>query len=275
MKELINIVGPCSAMSSEQVLACAEQAKKRNIQIFRASGWKPRSEHGWDGLKEESLPILAEVAAMGLTPATEVLTLDDAKLVIETIDKVSNHQGLVLWGGSRNQSHPFKEGLARLTSEVPWLTAGFKNQMWKAEKHFRGIATHIVEGAGAGSDRLFMCHRGFHNENFEKGQYRNIPDHAMAMRVRAEATKLNLEVPIEMLIDPSHIGGCPENVLEVIKQAMTHSYAGIMVEVQDNPAASATDADQHLDWNQWDQDIVPLLARWNALRNSRADLQAA
>lgn len=268
MKEkLMIIAGPCAAESAEQVLVSAEQAQRRGVQIVRASGWKPRTAPEFDGLKERSLPLLAEISQMGLIPATEVLDLKQAELVINAIDRVPGHGQLVLWVGSRNQNHELHQGLGRLTTEVPWLIAGAKNQMWRAEKHFNGIAQHLTEPTGKGAERLFICHRGFYNEDFIKGAFRNLPDFAMAMRVKRGHG-------LPMLIDPSHIGGSTANAIQVIKDAMVHDFDGMMLEVHPHPEVAQTDADQQLDWDQFDEFVAPLLEEWSILRANRGELVA-
>ncbi|MBI5221204.1 MAG: hypothetical protein HY979_00155, partial [Candidatus Magasanikbacteria bacterium] len=54
----IIIAGPCAAESREQVIKSAREAKKRGVKILRASLWKPRTEPGFDGVKEAGIPWL-------------------------------------------------------------------------------------------------------------------------------------------------------------------------------------------------------------------------
>ena len=127
----IIIAGPCDAESREQVLKSAKEAKKRGVKILRASLWKPRTEPGFDGVKEAGIPWLVEVAKMGLTPATEVLNARNTKAVLSAIAKNVANPSALIWIGARNQNHDEQVAITKAVKRYPWARFMFKNQPWR------------------------------------------------------------------------------------------------------------------------------------------------
>ena len=64
----------------------------------------------------------------------------------------------------------------------------------------------------------------------------------MAMQVR-------LKTGVPMILDPSHIGGTRENVLEVLRLAKNYSFDGNIIEVHNHPEKALTDKEQQLSLN--------------------------
>lgn len=248
----IIIAGPCAAESEEVVLGSAESAKKRDVEVVRASLWKPRTRHPegvFRGVGLEGIPWFVEVAKMGLIPATEVLMPEHAVKTIEAIEEERELRGrerLLLWLGSRNQNDSLQIEIGRIVGEKPWVFLMIKNQMWEDKNHWIGIIEAVLMG-GAKKEQLLLCHRGFVPA---RNGLRNPPNFDMAMRVKKETG-------LPMLIDPSHIGGRVENVLAITKQAMECEdngvgFDGLVVEVHPNPPVALTDKDQQLTWEQFD-----------------------
>lgn len=253
LEKPIIIAGPCGHSSTKDMVNAAHEANKRGILIVRGSVDKPRTEPGWDGLHDDGIPGLVEVAQMRLIPATEVLTVKRAANIIDRlIQGVQNPEGLLLWIGSRNQNHVDQVAIAKLVSEVPWVTLMVKNQPWRDERHWRGIIKHVTESGEVPMQRLIVCHRGFDpgtDQPRDPNALRNPADFSMAMRIK-------LDTGATMIIDPSHIGGTTENVLKVTKEVQQYEeggmrFDGLMLEVGD-PLSAKTDAKQHLTWDQLD-----------------------
>ena len=119
------------------------------------------------------------------------------------------------------------------------LSFMLKNQMWDDERHWLGIHEHILS-EGFPRERLMGCHRGFSPGKMPNPKgLRNLPDFEMAMRIK-EKTGL------PMLLDPSHIGGTPENVMEICSAAMAYDFDGHLVEMHCTPDKAKTDAKQQL-----------------------------
>lgn len=249
------IAGPCAAESREQVLTSVEQAKKRGITEVRLPIRKPRTKFSWNGIGvNEGIPLLQEVAQMGVTPATEVMDLEDATKVVNGVLKVSNR--VDIWLGSRNQNDKIQEAVGRLIAGDERIRLGIKNQPWPDEEHWKGIISHVVEGGHADASQLFLVHRGFFDRPDWRG-LRNPPDFDMALRLRAETG-------IPMLLDPSHIGGAVDKVIVVAQEGMATKrhgviFDGLMIEIHPDVQNAKTDQRQQLTWDQFDSLIQPTL----------------
>ncbi len=263
----ILIAGPCALESRCQALATAANAQARGIKKIRMPRVKPRTGPGWDGIGDEGLEILAEVAQMGLTPATEVLMPVDADKTMEKVLGSHGETNLILWLGARNFNHIIQQSVGRAIGGEPRVKLGIKNPMWggkEGAEAWIGAVMHVISCGTVDPAQLMLIHRGFAPST---ESFRNQPDFDLAVEV-AEKVEAELGFRIPLLGDPSHIAGkSPENVMAVAQDianfeaAVNHhsrGFDGIMVEVypSDNPAQDAkTDKNQQLTWTQWDQMI--------------------
>lgn len=240
----IIIAGPCAAESTEQILTCIKEAKRRKVDFMRMSLWKPRTKPGFDGLGEKRIDLLVQAAKLGVNPATEVLIPEHAKLVMRTVFKKVSDTKLLLWIGSRNQNHYIQKEIARVAARDKRVILLIKNQPWLSEDHWEGIIGHVLDG-GISKDQLILCHRGFAPNGVNPFRYRNVPDYPMAMRIRNKTG-------LPMVFDPSHTGGSVPNVLRAAKEAAKYAFDGVMVEVHHRPKDALTDAKQQLTWSEFD-----------------------
>lgn len=241
----IMMTGPCALESREQLRECVNALKGGCAKIIRASLWKPRTKPGWEGLGDEGIEILLEeTIPHGFIPATEVIYAEHAEKIIEALKNFGPDVTAVLWLGARNQNHLEQQRIARTIANSGmniYLMA--KNQAWHDERHWVGICEHLLS-AGMAKDKLMLCHRGFCPGLMPNPRgYRNIPDMLMAMRVQAET-----EVP--MILDPSHIGGTRENVIDIMLEGELYPFDGMIIEVHCDPDNALTDAKQQLHPNQ-------------------------
>lgn len=239
------IAGPCAAESKEQIRASIKEAKKRNIRFLRISIWKPRTKPGFDGLQEAGIPFLVEAALAGVNPASEVIIPQHAEKVIAAIRSKTKDIDILLWIGARNQNHYIQQEIARAIANEKRVWLMIKNQPWMSEDHWMGIIEHVLHG-GIDKNRLIICHRGFSPNGHDNPYgYRNVPDFEMAMRIKKQTG-------LPMLFDPSHSGGSVENVVRIAKEAVSHQFDGLIVEVHPNPTQAKTDIKQQLTWKQFD-----------------------
>ncbi len=245
MNTSIIIAGPCAAETQEQVLGAGREVKNRSIPYMRACLWKPRTKPGFDGVGSVGIAWHAQVAQMGVAPATEVLTPEQATIVIDGIRAVAPDAPIMVWIGARNQNHQLQQGIAQVAAAHDNVTLMVKNQPWIDEKHMEGVVEHAIEG-GMPPDRLILCHRGFTPQADNPHGYRNLPDHEMAMRIKHK-------LGVRAIVDPSHIGGTVENVFRVMEDAKQYDYDGMIIEVHPDPEHALTDAKQQLTWSEYDK----------------------
>ncbi len=244
-KKSIIIAGPCAAESKEQVLETIREAKKRGVDFIRISLWKPRTKPGFEGLGEDGLEFLVAAARAGVNPATEVIMPEHAKMAMTAVFSAVPKARLMLWIGSRNQNHYIQREIARVAARDKRVILMVKNQPWSNEDHWEGIVGHVLSG-GIDKDRVVLCHRGFMPNGVNPHGYKNVPDYAMAMRIK-EKTGLT------MIFDPSHTGGAVAKVLQIAREAKRYDFDGVIVEVHRDPVHALTDAQQQLTWKQFDQ----------------------
>ncbi|MBQ2421671.1 MAG: 3-deoxy-7-phosphoheptulonate synthase, partial [Flavobacteriales bacterium] len=92
----LGIAGPCSAETEDQVMETARGLIHRNIHVYRAGVWKPRTRPGsFEGMGEEALKWLSRVKKeLGLKVGTEVANAQHVQLALKyDVD--------VLWIGAR------------------------------------------------------------------------------------------------------------------------------------------------------------------------------
>ncbi len=245
MKQAIIIAGPCAAESEEQILFCATEAKKRNIDFLRVSLWKPRTKPGFDGMGEKGIDLLVKVAKMGINPSTEVIIPEHAEKVIRAVLGATPNGKVLIWIGARNQNHYIQQEIARVIAKEKRVMLMVKNQPWPNIDHWEGIIEHVLHG-GINPKNLLICHRGFSpNGHPNPHGYRNVPDYEMTQKIKQK-------FGLPMLFDPSHTGGSVRNVFRIAKEAKKHSFDGMIIEVHPNPKKAKSDAKQQLTWKEFD-----------------------
>lgn len=244
------ITGPCALESEEHAKITVAQAKQLGINVVRLNLWKPRTTPGFEGVGVQGLPWLDHAIDAGLTVAMEVLIAQHVDVLMKRVLLANPHSTLLVWIGSRNQNHIVQQDIGSAVAGEPRVKLMLKNQPWRNEDHWIGIAEHVQQG-GASKSQLLMCHRGFAPQ--ERTTLRNPPDWEMAERV-----KKTTDLP--MIIDPSHIGGRQDHVMEIsLIAAASNKFDGQVIEVHPEPWKARTDAPQQLDWDQmWE--LHPSLA---------------
>jgi len=229
-KRPLVIAGPCSAETEEQVLSAAIALKSKDIKIFRAGIWKPRTKPGgFEGVGAVGLQWLKRVKAeTGMYTAIEVATRDH---VFEALKAGIDF----LWLGARTVVNPFavQEIADALQGiDIPVL---IKNPVNPDLELWIGAIERIY---GAGIRRIGVVHRGF--SSYDQKIYRNSPLWHIPIELRRRYPHL----PI--FCDPSHIGGKRELIAPLCQQAMDLNFDGLMIEAHVNPEEALSDASQQI-----------------------------
>jgi chorismate mutase len=229
-KRPIIIAGPCSAETEEQTLQVAHELAAQGVKIFRAGIWKPRTKPGgFEGVGTEGLAWLKKVKKeTGMYTATEVAT---AKHVYEALKYGVD----VLWIGARTTANPFavQEIADALQGvDIPVL---IKNPVNPDLELWIGAVERVYN---AGLRRIGVIHRGF--SSYDKKIYRNQPQWHLPIELKRRLPN------IQMICDPSHIGGKRDLILPLSQQAMDLQFDGLIIETHCDPDCAWSDKDQQV-----------------------------
>ena len=226
----IVISGPCSAETEEQVIKTAKELADKNIKIFRAGIWKPRTKPGgFEGIGVEGLQWLKRVKKeTGMYIAIEVAT---AQHVYEALKADID----ILWIGARTTANPFAvQEIADALKGVN-IPVFIKNPVNPDLELWIGAIERIYN---VGITKLAAIHRGF--SSFDKSIYRNLPNWHIPIELRRRIPNL----PI--FNDPSHIGGKRELIASISQQAMDLNFDGLIIESHCCPDEAWSDAKQQV-----------------------------
>ncbi|HPT03957.1 MAG TPA: bifunctional 3-deoxy-7-phosphoheptulonate synthase/chorismate mutase type II [Bacteroidales bacterium] len=240
------ISGPCSAETEEQVLATAKElAKIKQVKIFRAGIWKPRTRPSqFEGVGSKGLDWLKRVRQeTGLLTAVEVAT---PQHVVEAIESGVD----ILWIGARTVVNPFSVQEIADSLQGVDIPVMIKNPVNPDLKLWMGTIERCYR---AGIRKIIAVHRGFFY--FEKTPYRNAP----MWEIPIELKRLIPNLPI--ICDPSHICGKMELIYNIAQKALDLEMDGLMVEVHDHPEKALTDARQQITPYQLSELLTKLVIR--------------
>lgn len=226
------IAGPCSAESEEQVMNTATELARKDIKIFRAGIWKPRTKPGgFEGIGVPGLDWLQRVKKeTGMYVATEVATRSH---VIEAV----KHGIDLLWIGARTTVNPFAvQEIADALSETGFSgPVLIKNPVNPDLELWIGAIERIYN---AGIKKIGVIHRGF--SSYDKTIYRNLPQWHIPIELKRRMPDLPL------IVDPSHIGGKRELIAPLAQQAMDLNYDGLIIEAHCSPDHALSDKAQQI-----------------------------
>ena len=226
------IAGPCSAETEEQVMTTARELAEKDIKVFRAGVWKPRTKPGgFEGIGLPGLDWLQRVKKeTGMYTATEVANKDH---VIEAV----KHGIDILWIGARTSVNPFAvQDIAEAMKTTGFMgVVLIKNPVNPDLDLWIGAIERIYN---AGVRKIAAVHRGF--SSYDKKIYRNLPQWHIPIELKRRLPNLPL------LSDPSHIGGKRELIAPLCQQAMDLNYDGLIIESHCDPDNAWSDKEQQL-----------------------------
>ena len=224
------VAGPCSAESEDQLMETAKGLKELGINVFRAGIWKPRTHPGcFEGVGVPGLEWLQKVKReTGLKVATEVAS---ERHVYECLKYGVD----LVWIGARTTANPFlvqEIADALKGTDIPVLV---KNPVSPDIELWIGALERLNR---AGVRKLGVIHRGF--STFDKIKYRNDPHWDIAIDLRSSFPEL------PFFVDPSHMGGSRDYLLEISQRSLDLGFEGLMIEAHNNPEVALSDSKQQL-----------------------------
>lgn len=233
--ETVVIAGPCSVENRDQIMSTAASVKESGARILRGGAYKPRtSPRSFQGLGEKGLKLLKDAGKSNALPiVSEVMSEDDVELVADYVDMIQigarNMQNFALLKkiGQTRKPVLLKRGPAATIKE--WLSA----------------ADYIRDG---GNDQIVLCERGI--RGFDPYLRYTIDLGAVAW------IKANTDFPV--IVDPSHATGIRELVSPVAKAGIAVGADGVIVEVHPKPADALSDAEQQLNFEEFNGMIAEI-----------------
>ena len=221
--QFVVMAGPCSVEYREQILECADIAKKHGAQMLRGGAFKPRtSPYSFQGLEEEGLKLLAEARdRTGLCIITEVLTINDIDLISKYVD--------VLQIGARNMMNfALLKEVGRAKKPVM-----LKRGMMSTMEELLLSAEYIISN---GNKDVILCERGI--RTFENATRNTLDLSAVPW------LKQNSHLPV--IVDPTHGTGVRSLITPMAKAAIAAGADGLMVEIHPKPEEAYSDGPQAL-----------------------------
>jgi 3-deoxy-7-phosphoheptulonate synthase len=233
--EFITMAGPCSVETEFQLMATANHVRRAGARILRGGAFKPRSSpYAFQGHGLLGLQMLARARKeSGLPIVTEVMSECDVDLVAGYAD--------ILQIGTRNmENYALLEAAAH--SGKPIL---LKRGMMATIADFLRSAQLILDN---GNPNVILCERGI--RTFETAM-RNTFDIAAIVLLKQIS-----HLPV--IADPSHAAGCRDLVPALARVAVAAGADGLLVEVHPNPDKAWSDADQTLNFGEFDEMMASL-----------------
>ncbi|WP_234418597.1 3-deoxy-7-phosphoheptulonate synthase [Dongshaea marina] len=228
--QFITMAGPCSVESCEQIHETALIVKEFGGHMLRGGCFKPRTNpYSFQGLGYQGLDYMQQAGQSARLPIiTEVMDREDVHKVALQAD--------VLQIGARNmQNFALLKEVGKTTRPIL-----LKRGLMSSLDELLGAAEYIL---AHGNQQVMLCERGI--RTFETAT-RNTLD-LSAVPLLKQMTHL----PI--IIDPSHAVGKRDLVLPMAKAAKAVGAHGIIVEVHPDPDKALSDAEQQLNFEQYQQ----------------------
>ena len=218
----VQIAGPCSVESEEQIVSVAKAVKAAGADMLRGGAFKPRtSPYDFAGLKAAGLELL-RVARQetGLPIVTELMNIMDLELFAD-VD--------VIQIGARNmQNFDLLRELGKLDRPI-LLKRGLANTL----KELLMSAEYIM---ASGNERVILCERGI----------RTFSDYTRNTLDLSAVPMLHELSHLPVIVDPSHATGLSRLVPPMALAAAAGGADGLIIEVHNDPLHALCDGAQSL-----------------------------
>jgi 3-deoxy-7-phosphoheptulonate synthase len=222
-KKIVNMAGPCSIESYDQLKSIAESIKRCGAQVLRGGAFKPRtSPYSFQGLGEEGLKMLREVADnLDIAAITEIMDTRD-------MDLIEKYTDIIQIGARNMQNFTLLKEVGQ--SRKPVL---LKRGISATVKELLMAAEYILSG---GNFQVMLCERGI--RTFETATRFTLDINAISV------IKQKSHLPV--IVDPSHGTGIWSLVAPAAAAAIAAGADGLITEVHTNPEDAFSDGEQSL-----------------------------
>ncbi len=253
------IAGPCSAESEEQLIETAKKiSASGKVNMLRAGIWKPRTRpNAFEGVGSIGLPWLIEAGKQANLPVvTEIANAKHVELVLKAGIK---H----IWIGARTSVNPFAIQEIADSLKGSSIEVFVKNPINPDLNLWIGAIERLKN---ADIKDVHAIHRGF--SSFKPNKYRNEPMWEIPIALKNEFPD------IQLLCDPSHIGGKRDLIQSISQKALDLNYDGLMIETHRDPDKAWSDAEQQITPTELDVILANLVLRQeqNINKNLSSDL---
>jgi len=223
------IAGPCSIESKEQMEQVAEMLVRNNIKVLRAGAFKPRtSPYSFMGLGEEGLKMLREIGdKYNLKVITEIRDSTQAEMVIEYTD-------IIQTGAKAMWDYGMLEAIGKSNKPVM-----IKRSFGARVQEFAQIAEFVLNH---GNENVILCERGI--RSFETATRFTLDLCGVAW--------LKEKTNLPIILDPSHAIGYAYGVADLTRACVAMGVDGLIIETHPNPSVAKSDAEQQLNFNQFE-----------------------
>jgi 3-deoxy-7-phosphoheptulonate synthase len=225
----VMIAGPCSIESKEQIEQVAQMLVKNNIKILRAGAFKPRTNpYSFMGMEEEGLKLLREIGdKYNLKVITEIRDSTQAEMVIEYTD-------IIQTGAKAMWDYGMLKAVGKSNKPVM-----IKRSFGARVQEFAQIAEFVLNH---GNENVILCERG--------------------IRTLETATRFTLDLcgvawlkektNLPIILDPSHAMGYAYGVADLTRACVAMGIDGLIIETHPNPLVAKSDAEQQLNFEQFE-----------------------
>ena len=220
---VVVMAGPCSVDTKEHLMQTAHAVKEAGAAVLRGGAFKPRtSPYAFQGHGEKALRMLADARkATGLPVVTEVMNLNDVKLVEEYAD--------IIQVGARNIQNFDLLKVVGKTKKPVLLKRGMSTtiQEWLLS------AEYVMAN---GNYNVILCERGI--RTFETATRFTLDLNAVPV--------LRHLTHLPIIVDPSHGVGIREYIPALAKASIAVGADGLILEVHPKPEEALSDGPQSL-----------------------------
>jgi len=242
----VQMAGPCSVESEEQIWGIAEELSKQGVDVLRGGIFKPRSSpYSFQGIGKVGLSWIRDAGKhFGLPVISEVMEIKQIEIMYDYID--------IFQVGARNmQNFRLLEALGK-TDKPIMLKRGISAKF----SEFLMSAEYILSN---GNEKVILCERG--------------------IRTFVEYTRNTLDINVipmiknvshlPIIIDPSHATGRTDLITPVTFAGLVAGADGFIVEVHSKPQEALSDGAQQLNFSQFDK----MMQDYNLIKDSIIQLR--